>query len=95
MPRLIKGSKEAHDFMLNLRLKRKPKRGAITMPDIPVVEKTTADICSPVVVEEVKGCGGIKKNNSWISHVQKYAKTHGMSYFTALKQPNIKEGYKK
>lgn len=91
MPRLIKGSKEAHDFMLNLRLKRKTKGGAITMPDIPVVE---TDVCVPDV-EEVKGCGMKSSKNSWINHVKSYAKTHGMSYFTALKQPNIKDTYKK
>ena len=94
MPRLIKGSKEAHDFMLNLRLKRKKaKGGAITMPDIPSDSSSSSDVPSPVE-EKVVG-SGMKKNNSWISHVQKYDKTHGMSYFTALKQPNIKEGYKK
>jgi hypothetical protein len=94
MPRLIKGSKEAHDFMLNLRLKRKAKGGAITMPDIPSDSSSSSDVPSPVE-EKVVGSGMKSSKNSWINHVKNYAKTHGMSYFTALKQPNIKEGYKK
>lgn len=33
--------------------------------------------------------------NPWIEHVRKYAQKKGMTYFQALKDPNVKKGYKK
>ena len=45
------------------------------------------------VVDEIVGTG--KKTNSWIKHVQNYAKSHNINYFEALKHANIREGYKK
>ena len=45
------------------------------------------------VVDEIVGTG--KKTNSWIKHVQNYAKSHNMNYFEALKDPKLKESYKK
>lgn len=32
--------------------------------------------------------------NPWIAHVQQYAKDHNMTYFQALRDPKVKEGYK-
>jgi hypothetical protein len=32
--------------------------------------------------------------NSWIQHVKEYASKHGMSYRTALKDPQCKAAYK-
>ena len=52
-------------------------------------------IKQPVVAkfQETDGTG-IKKS-PWILHVSKYAKTHGISYFQALKMPEVREEYKK
>lgn len=33
--------------------------------------------------------------NPWIQHVQAYAASKGMTYFQALRDPKVKEGYKK
>jgi hypothetical protein len=90
MPKkFIKGSEEAKEFMKNLRMKRKTKGGAITAPEISV------DIPASETEDTVVGTGMKTNKNSWISHVQKYAKEHQMSYFKAIKQPDIKDTYKK
>lgn len=39
--------------------------------------------------------GGKISTNPWIAHVQQYAKKNGMTYFQALKDPKVKDGYKK
>jgi len=43
-----------------------------------------------------KGVGmKINQSNKWIDHVRKFAKTHNMTYFQALKDPKCKMSYKK
>jgi len=37
----------------------------------------------------------VKKPNSWIMHVKKYAKMKGLTYQEALQSPGVKKGYKK
>lgn len=39
--------------------------------------------------------GGKISTNPWIAHVQQYAKKNGMTYFQALRDPKVKQGYKK
>jgi hypothetical protein len=91
MPRITKGSDEAKKRMEHLRSLRKTKSSnnvveakVETPPESPV--KETSD-------EAIVGTG--KKTNSWIIHVRNYAKSHNMNYFEALKDPKLKEGYKK
>jgi len=36
-----------------------------------------------------------KRTNSWIKHVQAFAKANNINYFEALKHPKVKDGYKK
>ena len=88
MPRLYIGSKEAKDKMQHLRSLRKKKGGGATQEVEAAKVKDT-----PPAKEEVKGTG--KKSNSWIAHVQAFAKSNNKSYFEALKDPKLKEGYKK
>lgn len=38
---------------------------------------------------------GLRKTNPWVEHIKKYATTHGMSYWQALKTPQCKNSYKK
>lgn len=85
MPKFVKGSQEAKDFMQSIRNKRKTG-GRIKMTVLPLDE--------PVQEAPVEGAG-LKKTNSWIRHVKEFSKTHNISYFTALKDPKIKDGYKK
>ena len=47
----------------------------------------------PVVAKHQETGTGIKRS-PWILHVSKYAKTHGISYFQALKMPEVRESYK-
>jgi hypothetical protein len=88
MPRLTKGSKEAKDKMQHLRSLRKKKGGGVTQE----VETAKIEDTPPAKVE-VTGTG--KRSNSWIKHVQEFAKSNNKSYFEALKDPKLKEGYKK
>lgn len=88
MPRLSKGSKEAKERMEKLRSLRKKKGGGIE-PETPKVEEQEEE--KPPT--EVVGSG--KRTNSWIKHVQQFAKTNNLTYFNALKDPKLKDGYKK
>lgn len=90
MPRMTKGSKEAKERMEKLRSLRK-KKGTGIEQATPKVEEQLEEIPP---TEEVIGTG-TKRTNSWIKHVQTYAKEHSMTYFNALKDPKLKEGYKK
>lgn len=90
MPKLIKGSQEAKDRMNHIRSLRKKKGGAIPDTPSPVAPKD-----SDSEKDEKETIGEGKKTNSWIKHVQAFAKAHNMTYFTALKDPKVKEGYKK
>jgi hypothetical protein len=87
MPRLVKNSQEAKDKMQHLRSLRKKKGGGVEA--VPKVETQEVE----VPPAEVKGTG--KRSNSWIKHVQEFAKSNNKSYFEALKDPKLKEGYKK
>jgi hypothetical protein len=87
MPRLVKNSQEAKDRMTHLRSLRKKKGSGITL------EPTIDEAPKEEVKEELVGNG--KKTNSWITHVQHYAKENNMTYFNALKDPKLKESYKK
>lgn len=95
MPRPIKGSDEAKSKMAHLRSLRKSKKSSNNIVETPRSE-TPPRAESPVKEnsEEVfVGTG--KKTNSWIRHVQQYAKANNMTYFNALRDPKIKETYKK
>ena len=90
MPKHLKGSQEMKDHMSHLRSLRKNKSSKKV-----VESKSEAPTESPkeVVEEPIIGTG--KKLNTWIRHVQQFAKTHNINYFEALKHANIREGYKK
>ena len=51
-------------------------------------------IKQPVVAKHQETDGTGTKRSPWILHVSKYAKTHGISYFQALKMPEVREEYK-
>ena len=90
MPKYAKGSDEMKKHMEHLRSLRKSKSTHSVVES--KSEQPTTE--SPKeVVDEIVGTG--KKTNSWIKHVQNYAKSHNMNYFEALKDPKLKEGYKK
>ena len=90
MPKHAKGSQEMKDHMKHLRSLRKNKSSKEVVES--KSEQPTTE--SPKeVVDEIVGTG--KKTNSWIKHVQNYAKSHNMNYFEALKDPKLKESYKK
>ena len=91
MPRVLKGSQEAKDRMNHLRSLRKKKASHIE----PVSETPSPQSPAKESVEEPIVGTGSKKTNSWIRHVQEFAKANNMTYFKALKDPKIKEGYKK
>ena len=80
MPRLPKGSTEAKERMAHLRSLRKKKGGSIESSSIPAV-----------VSEEKEGEG----MTPWVKHVAEFAKKNNLNYFEALKDPKVKEGYKK
>ena len=90
MPKYAKGSDEMKKHMEHLRSLRKSKstHSVVESKSEPLIESPKEE-----VVDEIVGTG--KKTNSWIKHVQNYAKSHNMNYFEALKDPKLKEGYKK
>ena len=90
MPRPIKGSDEAKSKMSHLRSLRKNKS---TKDAVESKSEAPTESSKEEVVEEIVGTG--KKTNSWIRHVQQYAKANNMTYFKALKDPKLKESYKK
>lgn len=83
MPRLMKGSDEAKQRMNHLRsLRKKKHHSTIETPSSSPSEKK----------EETKPKS---KSNSWINHVKTFAQEHNLTYFNALKDPKIRDGYKK
>ena len=55
-------------------------------------KKKGGSIDPPAVPEEkVEGEG----MTPWVKHVAEFAKKHSLNYFEALKDPKVKEGYKK
>ena len=93
MPKFEKGSDEMKKHMEHLRSLRKSKSSkhieeksdtSSTVDESPMKENSE---------EAFVGTG--KKTNSWIRHVQEYAKANNMTYFKALKDPKVKENYKK
>ena len=91
MPRILKGSQEAKDRMNHLRSLRKKK----VSPHIEPRSETPPPQLPPKENENEAFVGTGKKTNSWIRHVKEFATSHKMNYFEALKDPKIKEGYKK
>ena len=92
MPRILKGSDEAKQRMQHLRSLRKSKSSKH------IEEKSNASSSSnespkETVEEPIVGTG--KKSNSWIKHVQAFAKANNINYFEALKHSKVKDGYKK
>jgi hypothetical protein len=86
MPRLPKGSAEAKERMAHLRTLRKKKGGSI--PEMPILAPE-----SPAESETTKKGTGMK--TAWVKHVADFAHKNNMNYFEALKDPKVKEGYKK
>ena len=84
MPRLPKGSAEAKERMAHLRTLRKKKGGSI--PEVPILAPE-----SPA--SEIKQGTGMK--TAWVKHVAEFARKNNITYFAALKDPKVKEGYKK
>ena len=84
MPRLPKGSEEAKQRMAHLRSLRKKKGGSI--PEVPIAEPESS-------TSEIKEGTGVR--TAWVKHVAEFARKNGMTYFAALKDPKVKEGYKK
>ena len=91
MPKYAKGSDEMKKHMEHLRSLRKSKSTHSVVES--KSEQPTTESSKEEVVDEIVGAG--KKTNSWIKHVQNYAKSHNMNYFEALKDPKLKESYKK
>ena len=91
MPRVLKNSPEAKEKMAHLRSLRKSKSSKHIEP----VSETPSPQSPIKENSEEAFVGTGKKSNSWIRHVQEYAKSNNMTYFKALKDPKIKEGYKK
>ena len=90
MPRVLKNSPEAKEKMAHLRSLRKKKASHIE----PVSDTPSPQSPAKETIEEpIVGTG--KKLNSWIRHVQEFAKSNNMTYFKALKDPKLKETYKK
>ena len=90
MPRHLKGSQEMKDHMKHLRSLRKNKSSKEIVES---KSEAPTESSKEVVEEPIIGTG--KKLNTWIRHVQQFAKTHNINYFEALKHANIREGYKK
>ena len=90
MPKHLKGSQEMKDHMKHLRSLRKNKSSKEVVES---KSEAPAESSKEVVEEPIIGTG--KKTSSWIRHVQQYAKANNMTYFKALKDPKLKEGYKK
>ena len=90
MPKYAKGSDEMKKHMEHLRSLRKSKS---THSVVESKSEQPTESSKEEVVDEIVGTG--KKTNSWIKHVQNYAKTHNINYFEALKDPKLKESYKK
>ncbi len=55
-------------------------------------KKKGGSIDPPVVVPEEKEGEGM---TPWVKHVAEFAKKNNLNYFEALKDPKVKEGYKK
>ena len=55
--------------------------------------KKGGSIDPPAVVAEEKVEG--EEMTPWVKHVAEFAKKHSLNYFEALKDPKVKEGYKK
>ena len=91
MPKYAKGSDEMKKHMEHLRSLRKSKSTHSVVES--KSEQPTTESSKEENVDEIVGTG--KKTNSWIRHVQQYAKANNMTYFKALKDPKLKEGYKK
>ena len=89
MPRLSKGSEEARQRMAHLRSLRKKKMGGSIEPVIPMAP-VPKDLDSPKA--EITGKGA---KTAWVKHVAEFAHKNNMNYFTALKDPKVKEGYTK
>jgi len=93
MPKFEKGSDEMKKHMEKLRSLRKSKSSkhieeksdtSSTVDESPMKENSE---------EPIVGTG--KKSNTWIKHVQAFAKANNINYFEALKHSKVKEGYKK
>ena len=56
-------------------------------------KKKGGSIDPPVVVPEEKVEG--EGMTPWVRHVAEFAKKNNINYFEALKNPKVKEGYKK
>ena len=80
MPRLAKASKEAAERMAHLRSLRKKKGGSIVDP--PAVPEAAAEKERELMTP-------------WVKHVAMFAKKNNINYFEALKDPKVKEGYRK
>ena len=92
MPRVLKNSPEAKEKMAHLCSLRKSKSSKHIEP---VSETPSPQSPAKETIEEPIVGTGSKKTNSWIRHVQEFAKANNTTYFKALKDPKIKEGYKK
>ena len=86
MPRLPKGSTEAKERMAHLRSLRKKKGGSI---------EPVTPMAPPPKEPEPETTTGAGVKTKWVQHVQAFAKKHGLTYFAALKNPDVKLGYKK
>jgi len=93
MPKYAKGSDEMKKHMEKLRSLRKSKSSKH------IEEKSdtssTADESPIKENSEEVFVGTGKRTNSWIKHVQAFAKANNINYFEALKHPKVKDGYKK
>jgi hypothetical protein len=93
MPKFEKGSDEMKKHMEKLRSLRKSK----SSKHIEEKSDTSSTVDESPMKENSEGAfvGTGKRTNSWIKHVQAFAKANNINYFEALKSPKVKEGYKK
>jgi hypothetical protein len=57
------------------------------------ITNTVTDIAGKVDI--LREGGDIKKRNSWVEHVQEFAKENGIGYFKAVSDPKCKSSSKK
>ena len=75
------------------RLAKGSTEAAERMAHLRSLRKTKGGSIDPPAVPEEKVEG--EGMTPWVKHVAEFAKKNNINYFEALKNPKIKEGYKK
>ena len=75
------------------RLAKGSKEAAERMAHLRSLRKKKGGSIDPPAVPEEKVEG--EGMTPWVKHVAEFAKKNNINYFEALKNPKVKEGYKK